>query len=60
MKSWKVIIIIALVLLSISWIIVGPEKKIFSVLSQRVDNSKSVAMTKKWDGSGSSVDMIWQ
>ena len=60
MKSWKVIIIIALVLLSISWIIVGPEKKIFSVLSQRVDNSKSAAKTKKWDGTGSFVDMIWQ
>jgi hypothetical protein len=60
MKSWKVIILIALVLLSISWIFVGPEKKSFSVLSQRVDNSKSAAMTKIWDGSGSFVDMIWQ
>jgi hypothetical protein len=60
MKSWKVIIIIALVLLSISWIIVSPEKKIFSVLSQRVDNSKSAEKTKKWDGTGSFVDMIWQ
>jgi len=60
MKSWKVIILIALVLLSISWIIVAPENKSFSVLSQRVDNSKSAAMIKKWDGSGSFVDMIWQ
>ena len=60
MKSWKVIILIALVLLSISWIIVAPEKKNFSVLSQRVDNSKSAAKTKKWDGTGSFVDMIWQ
>ena len=60
MKSWKVIILIAHVLLSISWIIVTPEKKSFSELLQRVDNRKSAAMTKKWDGTGSFVDMIWQ
>jgi len=36
MKSWKVLIVIALVLLTISWVIVTPEKKSFSVLSQRV------------------------
>ena len=60
MKSWKVIILIALVLLSISWIIVASEKKSFSLLSQRVNNSKSAAMIKKLDGTGSFVDMIWQ
>jgi hypothetical protein len=60
MKSWKVIILIAHVLLRISWIIVTPENKSFSVLLQRLDNSKSAAMTKKWDGTGSFVDMIWQ
>jgi hypothetical protein len=50
MKSWKVLIVIALVLFTISWIVVTPEKKSFSVLSQRVDNSKSAAITEKWDG----------
>ena len=60
MKSWKVLIVIALVLLTISWVIVTPEKKSFSVLSQRVDNSKSSAITEFWDGAGSFVDMIWQ
>jgi type IV secretory pathway VirB3-like protein len=60
MKSWKVLIVIALVLLTISWVIVTPEKKSFSVLSQRVDNRKSSAITEFWDGAGSFVDMIWQ
>ena len=60
MKSWKVLIVIALVLLTISWIIVTPEKKSFSVLSQRVDNSKSSAITEIWDGVGNFVDMIWK
>ena len=60
MKSWKVIILISLVLLSMSWIIVAPEKKSFSALLHRVYNSKSAAMNKKWDGTGSLVDMIWQ
>ena len=60
MKSWKVLIVIALVLFTISWIVVTPEKKSFSVLSQRVDNSKSAAITEKWDGLGNFVDMIWQ
>jgi hypothetical protein len=60
MKSWKVIIVLSLVLLKISWIVVTPEKKSFSVLSQRVDNSKSAAITEKWDGLGNFVDMIWK
>jgi len=60
MKSWKVLIVIALVLFIISWIVVTPEKKSFSVLSQRVDNSKSAAITEKWDGLGNFVDMIWK
>ena len=60
MKSWKVLIVIALVLLTISWVIVTPEKKSFSVLSQRVDNSKSSAITEIWDGVGNFVDMIWK
>ena len=60
MKSWKVLIVIALVLLTISWVIVTPEKKSFSVLSQRVVNSKSSAITEIWDGVGNFVDMIWK
>ena len=60
MKSWKVLSVIALVLVTISWFIVSQDKKSFSVLSQRVDTKKSAALTKKWDGSGSFVDMIWQ
>ena len=60
MKSWKVLIVIALVLFTISWIVVTPEKKSFSVLSQRVYNSKSSAITEFWDGAGSFVDMVWQ
>jgi len=30
------------------------------VSSQRVDNSKSAAITEKWDGLGDVSDMIWQ
>jgi len=60
MKSWKVLIVITLVLLAISWVIVTPEKKSFNVLSQRVDNSKSSAITEIWDGVGNFVDMIWK
>ena len=60
MKSWKVLIVITLVLLAISWVIVTPEKKSFSVLSQRVYNSKSSAITEIWDGVGNFVDMIWK
>ena len=59
MKSWKVLIVIALVLITISWIIVSSDKKSFSVLSQRVDTKKSAALTEKWDGAGKIVDMIW-
>ncbi len=60
MKSWKVLIVIALVLITISWFIVTPGKKRFSVSSQRVDNRKSAAITEKWDGLGDVSDMIWQ
>ena len=60
MKSWKVILVIVLVVITISWIVVTPEKKSFSVSSQRVDNSKSAAMTEKWDGIGDFADMIWR
>ncbi|MDP7583587.1 MAG: hypothetical protein QF778_08135 [SAR324 cluster bacterium] len=60
MKSWKVLIVIALMLITISWVIASPEEKSFTVISQRVDNSKSAAMIEKWDGIGNFVDMIWQ
>jgi hypothetical protein len=30
------------------------------VSSQRVDNSKSAAITEKWDGLGDVSDMSWQ
>ena len=33
---------------------------VFSVLSQRVDTSKSAALSEKWDGAGKFVDMIWE
>ncbi len=59
MKNWKILIVIALVLITISWIIVSSDKKSFSVLSQRVDTKKSAALTEKWDGAGKIVDMIW-
>ena len=59
MKNWKILIVIALVLITISWIIVSSVKKSFSVLSQRVDTKKSAALTEKWDGAGKIVDMIW-
>ena len=60
MKSWKVFLAIALAIFVISWFIVSPVKKSFSVLSQREDNSKSSAITDKWDGKGKFVDMIWE
>jgi len=60
MKSWQVLVAIILVLLAISWLIVSPETKPFSVMSQRVDDSKSSAITEKWDGAGKFVDMIWE
>ena len=59
MKSWKVLLAIALIF-AISWFIVSPETKTFSVLSQREDNSKSAAITDKWDGKGKIIDMIWE
>ena len=60
MKSWKVFLAIALAIFVISWFIVSPVTKSFSVLSQRKDNSKSSAITDKWDGKGKFVDMIWE
>jgi len=59
MKSWKVLLAIALIF-AISWFIVSPKTKTFSVLSQREDTSKSSAITDKWDGKGKIVDMIWE
>ena len=60
MKSWKVFLAIVLAIFAISWFIVSPETKTFSVLSQRVDTSKSSAITDKWDGKGKFIDMIWE
>ena len=60
MKSWKVFLAIALAIFVFSWFIVSPVTKSFSVLSQREDNSKSSAITDKWDGKGKFVDMIWE
>ena len=60
MKSWKVLLAIALAIFTISWFIVSPETKTFSVMSQRVDTSKSSAITDKWDGKGKFIDMIWE
>ena len=60
MKSWKVIIVIVIVVITISWLVVTPDKKSFSVSSQRVDKSKSAATTEKWDGKGNFTDMIWR
>ena len=48
MKSWKVFLAIALAIFAISWFIVSPVTKSFSVLSQREDNRKSSAITDKW------------
>ena len=59
MKSWQVLVAIVIVLIAISWFIVSPETKTFSVMSQREDNSKSAAMKDKWDGKGKFIDMIW-
>lgn len=60
MKSWKVLLAIALAIFAISWFIVSPVTKTFSVLSQREDTSKSAAITDKWDGKGKIIDMIWE
>jgi len=59
MKSWQVFVAIVLVLFVISWLLVSPETKSFSVMSQREDKSKSAGMTDKWDGKGKFIDMIW-
>ena len=60
MKSWQVIIAIVILIVLISLYVVAPEKSTFSVISQRNDSGKSSAITDKWDGKGSIVDMIWQ
>jgi len=60
MKSWQVIIAIVILIVVLSLYVVAPEKSTFSVISQRNDSSKSSAITDKWDGKGSIVDMIWQ
>ena len=60
MKSWKVLLANSLAIFAISWFIVSPETKTFTVLSQREDNSKSAAITDKWDGKGKIIDMIWE
>ena len=60
MKSWKVLLAIALAIFAISWFIVSTETKTSSVLSQREDTSKSSAITDKWDGKGKFIDMIWE
>ena len=60
MKSWQVIIAIVFLIVVLSLYVVSPEKSTFSVISQRNDSSKSSAITDKWDGKGSIVDMIWQ
>jgi len=59
MKTWKVLILIVIVVITISWFVVTPEKS-FSVSSQRVDNSKSAAITEKWNGAVYFSDMIWR
>ena len=60
MKSWKVLLAIALAIFAISWFFVSPGTKTFSVLTQREDTSKSSAIADKWDGKGKIVDMIWE
>ena len=60
MKSWKVLLAIAIAIFVVSLFIVSPETKTFSVLTQREDTSKSSAITDKWDGKGKFVDMIWE
>ena len=60
MKSLKDFLVIVLAIFAISWFIVSPVKKTFSVLTQRENNSKSSAITDKWDGKGKFVDMIWE
>ena len=51
MKSWEVIILIALVLLRIFWITVAPEKKSFSLLSKRGGQQQFCGNDQKlgWD-----------
>ena len=60
MKSLKVFFAIALAIFVISWFIVSPVKKTFSVLSKRGNTIKSSAVTDKWNGKGKFIDMIWE
>ena len=60
MKSLKVFLAIVLAIFVISWFIVSPVKKTFSVLTQRENTRKSSAITDKWNGKGKFIDMIWE
>ena len=60
MKNLKVFLAIALAIFAISWFIVSPVIKNFSVLTQRENTSKSSAITDKWNGKGKFIDMIWE
>ena len=60
MKSWQVITAILILIVVLSLYVIAPEKSTFSVISQRNDSGKSSAITDKWDGKGSIVDMIWK
>ena len=60
MKTWQVVTAILIFIVLLSLYVVAPEKSTFSVISQRNDSGKSSAITDKWDGKGSIVDMIWQ
>jgi len=60
MKSWKVLLAISLAIFANSWFIVSPETKTFSVLSQRVDTSKSSAITDICVCNVKFIDMIWE
>ena len=60
MRSWQVITSVVILIVVLSFYLVVPEKGTFSVISQRNGYEKSSAITNKWDGKGSIVDMIWQ
>ena len=60
MKSLKVFLAIVLAIFAISWFIVSPVNKSFSVLTQRENTNKSSSITDKWDGKGKFIDMIWE
>ena len=60
MKSLKVFLAIELVIFVISWLIIPPGEKTFSVLTQRENTSKSLSIKDKSDGKGKFIDMIWE